>query len=317
MPHGKQNKTDLKSCACQQTWQTSPQETPTIHDHPLPSITFRHHPSRQLPPPRGTQRLEAHKGPFENEDSLAAVPLHRTKAYDIWPNEAISDASWLSCSSLAHDIWMSGSYLNLLWLMVSPCSLHTVTGLQKCAARLLCLLLCQVGSLFCCYACCLPATPEHLRLNFHVLPRTQKWKESMNSHGKQKQVTFWQHPWQATQSPDAARIGQGDSEACPLQHIFFEGNSVHDHHLSPFITDHHPLPSMTVRDQPRPSMNIQQEAKTEGLWKNTIMKWQFARCNVGSWLVWDPPLPPHNIWTLFKVESQNFSSQEKSKSSLK
>ena len=53
---------------------------------------------------------------------------------------------------------------------------------------------------------------------------------------------------------------------------FFEGNSVHDHHLSPFITDHHPLPSMTVRDQPRPSMNIQQEAKTEGLWKNTIMK---------------------------------------------
>ena len=73
-------------------------------------------------------------------------------------------------------------------------------------------------------------------------------------------------------SPDIAIIAQGDSEACPLQHIFFEGNSVHDHHLSPFITDHHPLPSMTVRDQPRPSMNIQQEAKTEGLWKNTTMK---------------------------------------------
>ena len=101
--------------------------------------------------------------------------------------------------SLAHDIWMSGSYLNLLWLMVSPCFLHTVTGMQKCAARLL---LCQVGSLFCCYACCLPATSEHSRLHFHVLPRTQTWtKESMNSHGKQKQVTFWQHPWQATQIP--------------------------------------------------------------------------------------------------------------------
>ena len=38
--------------------------------------------------------------------------------------------------------------------------------------------------------------------------------------------------------------------------------------------------------------------------------------NVGSWLVWGPP-PLNNIWTLFKVESQTFSSQEKNKSSLK
>ena len=126
---------------------------------------------------------------------------------------------------------------------------------------------------------------------------------SGNTHGKPHKFPYL--------SPDAARIGQGDSEACPLQHIFFEGNSVHDHHLSPFITDHHPLPSMTVRDQPRPSMNIQQEAKTEGLWKNTIMKWQFARCNVGSWLVWGPSLP-HTIYRLsFRWKVKNFLPKRK------
>ena len=43
----------------------------------------------------------------------------------------------------------------------------------------------------------------------------------------------------------------------------------------------------------------------------------YGLINVGSWLVWGPPLPPNNIWTLFKVESQQFSSQEKSKSSPK
>ena len=68
------------------------------------------------------------------------------------------------------------------------------------------------------------------------------------------------------------------------------------HHLSPITIHYHPW---LVRDQPRPSMNIQQEAKTEGLWKNTIMKWQFARCNVGSWLVWGPPLPPLSPQTIF------------------
>ena len=128
---------------------------------------------------------------------------------------------------------------------------------------------------------------------------------SGNTHGKPHKFPYL--------SPDAARIGQGDSEACPLQlqHIFFQGNSVHDHHLSPFITDHHPLPSMTVRDQPRPSMNIQQEAKTEGLWKNTTMKWQFARCNVGSWLVWGPSLP-HTIFGLsLRWKVKNFLPKRK------
>ena len=172
------------------------------------------------------------------------------------------------------------------------------------------------GVLFCCYACCLPATPEHLRLNFHVLPRTQKWtKESMNSHGKQKQVTFWQHPWQAAQIPiplpRRCKNWSRRLRSVPASTHIFEGNSVHDHHLSPFITDHHPLPSMTVRDQPRPSMNIQQEAKTEGLWKNTIMKWQFARCNVGSWLVWGPSLP-HTIYRLsLRWKVKNFLPKRK------
>ena len=147
---------------------------------------------------------------------------------------------------------------------------------------------------------------KHERKKAWIRTANRNKSPSGNTHGKPHKFPYL--------SPDAARIGQGDSEACPLQHIFFEGNSVHDHHLSPFITDHHPLPSMTARDQPRPSMNIQQEAKTEGLWKNTIMKWQFARCNVGSWLVWgppSPPLPPNNIWTLFKVESQFFLPKRK------
>ena len=145
---------------------------------------------------------------------------------------------------------------------------------------------------------------KHERKKAWIRTANRNKSPSGNTHGKPHKFPYL--------SPDAARIGQGDSEACPLQHIFFEGNSVHDHHLSPFITDHHPLPSMTVRDQPRPSMNIQQEAKTEGLWKNTIMKWQFARCNVGSWLVWGPPPPPpENIWTLFKVESQFFLPKRK------
>ena len=37
--------------------------------------------------------------------------------------------------------------------------------------------------------------------------------------------------------------------------------------------------------------------------------------NVGSWLVCAPP--PNYIWTLFKVESQKFSSQKKNISSIK
>ena len=37
--------------------------------------------------------------------------------------------------------------------------------------------------------------------------------------------------------------------------------------------------------------------------------------NVGSWLVCGPP--QNYIWTLFKVESQKFSSQKKHISSIK
>ena len=80
----------------------------TDHLSPSIAITFRHHPSRQrqLPPPRprGTQRLEAHKGPFENEDSLAAVPLHRTLKHMICGQAKPFRMLLGFHVSLAHDI---------------------------------------------------------------------------------------------------------------------------------------------------------------------------------------------------------------------
>ena len=43
----------------------------------------------------------------------------------------------------------------------------------------------------------------------------------------------------------------------------------------------------------------------------------FTRGNVASWLVCGPPPSLNYFWTLFKVESQKFSSQKKNISSIK